>query len=62
MANRFRYPPCNVNPETERPYNRHAWVIKQDVLDVKPSSDELIYYYHIVCKRCGFKDPKKVTH
>lgn len=56
---RFKLPPCEINPWTERPYSRHKWEIVPGRLDAEavgdPDDPNVVYYYHVVCARIGCK-------
>jgi len=52
--NKFSYPPCSINPVTEKPFTRHHWVI---VADGNPKVKGDIHYYRVRCSRCGVNDP-----
>jgi len=58
----FAYPPCQVDPSTEKPYPRHDWEIIKDTLIKKTFNDESIYYYKVRCRRCGINDPNPPLH
>lgn len=61
---KLAYPPCITNPNTERPYKTHKWMIprKAEVIVRQKGDSEPIYFYRVVCVRCGFNDPNPPTH
>lgn len=60
---RFPYPPCNLNPVTEKPYKRHAWKISTGVeATTKKTKNGSIVYYRVSCVRCGINDPHPPYH
>lgn len=60
---KFRYPPCNLNPTTEKPYVRHKWKIAEGAESVtKNTKNGPIVYYRVHCVRCGLNDPHPPAH
>ena len=61
---RFKYPPCNTNPKTEKPYLRHRWAVKEEIerVSMAGSFRDFVIQYHVVCERCGFNDPNPPLH
>jgi hypothetical protein len=59
MGTRFKYPPCAINPTTEKPYTRHDW----EIIEATPAVKNGIYYYRVRCKRktCQINDPHPVA-
>ena len=61
---KFPYPPCRINPETEKPYTRHKWIIPTKEYDGKKLPKTIIepltgnVYYHVICARCKIRDPR----
>ena len=57
------YPPCKMNPMTEKPYNRHKWTIPaKGNVRARLKGEDVVYYDRIVCSRCGLNDPNPTTH
>jgi hypothetical protein len=56
----FKYPLCAINPNTEKPYNRHAWEIVEGGGLVAKNGR---YFYRVRCKRkaCQINDPHPVA-
>jgi hypothetical protein len=57
---RFHYPPCAVNPRTEKPYARHKW----EIVDNVPMIKNGLYYYRVRCSRktCEVNDPNPIGY
>lgn len=56
--NKFSYPPCSINPMTERPFTRHKWtIVANGTSKVKPKGDRFLHVYRVRCSRCGMNDP-----
>jgi hypothetical protein len=57
MQSKIRYPPCRLGLFSERPV-RHNFKIAftRDGEPIQKVRDG-IYYYHVICERCGFIDP-----
>lgn len=57
---RFKYPPCAINPMTEKPFTRHAW----EIVSGGPVRRNGKYYYRVRCKRqtCQINDPHPVAY
>lgn len=64
MRTKTPYPPCILNPNTEKPFPRHEWEIPDgaDVVEKRSRLGEPIYYYRVRCSRCGLNDPKPPLH
>lgn len=62
MKEKFKLPPCSINPETEKPYTRHKWMIQEGKLVQKSGSPLL--YYHVVCARtmCKLNSPNPIAY
>jgi hypothetical protein len=60
---RLSYPPCAINPMTEKPFTRHKWVIPQGAeVRMKEKNGTAIAFYRVRCQRCGLNDPMAPTH
>lgn len=57
MVKKKVYPPCRLNPKTEKPYKLHKWALGEG-LKMKNG----IYYYRVHCERCSLNDPQPPTH
>lgn len=64
---KFKYPPCRINPETEKPYLTHKWVIPTMEVDGQrlpktryDNNQGLVY--HVICQRCKLRDPRPVRY
>ena len=62
MANRFKLPPCGVNPLTEKPYARHKWEIVQGILKTDPKTGATLYHVRCARETCRLNLPDKVLH
>lgn len=63
MRTQIPYPPCIMNPMTEKPYSRHQWEVPEGAdAVIRKVGHELIYYYRVRCKRCGLNDPSPPLH
>jgi hypothetical protein len=59
----MKYPPCLINPMTEKPYTRHQWIIPDGMkVKVKIGSEGPVTLYRVLCKRCGLNDPNPISH
>ena len=66
---KFKYPPCRINPDTDKPYTRHKWIIPVQTMKdgtVIPktrweSSGECLVY-HVICERCKIRHPEKIWY
>jgi len=63
MRSKTPYPPCTMNPTTEKPFKAHKWVINESApIKAKQIGSEPIYYYRVRCARCGLNDPVPPLH
>ena len=69
---KFKYPPCRINPDTDKPYTRHKWIIptvtRKDGMEYpkvrwyEVSEDDGFLVYHVICERCKFRDPNPARY
>jgi hypothetical protein len=63
MGRMMKYPPCNINPMTEKPYTRHQWIIpEKGNVKLKAGIEGPVTVYRVFCKRCGINDPAILVH
>ena len=54
----FKYPPCQMNILTEKPFPRHVWEIIPNIRISISTEEGNVYFYKIICKNCKLNDPK----
>lgn len=65
---KFKYPPCRINPNTEKPYTSHKWVIPtieingRIVPKVRNERHNGNLIYHVICSRCKLRDPRPARY
>ena len=60
---KFKYPPCRINPDTDKPFTKHKWVIplqkNGNLVVAKTHFDkEGNLCYHVICDRCKVVNPR----